>query len=283
MMVNVCSNKGNIGLIFLKKVITGAMHHQLSKLDALYQRHAGQECYIFGDGISLKWMDLQQFSNRLSIAGNMIVYHNDFKQLRAPYCTITEPFFFYPVFPYRPKGKIKLLRHYMYKEYKKSIAENPETTFFINFSNYPVCRFPNILYISRLYKTPFEINNPFRDRTDSHGGTFSFQLSLAIFLGFKKAYLVGHDYTHFPSRSLHFYEKGEGILDGNRNFKCDFINYAKQYIDLTTVTLEGGSETMNAITYKELTGKEPQYRENTSIVDRVKLENLATWHGYSIF
>lgn len=45
--------KSNMSLF--KKLFTRVMHHQVSKLDELYQRHAGQECYIFGDGISLKW------------------------------------------------------------------------------------------------------------------------------------------------------------------------------------------------------------------------------------
>jgi len=67
------------------------MHHQMSKLDELYQRHAGQECYIFGDGVSLKWMDLHQFSDRPSILGNMMIYHKEANALRIPYCTITEP------------------------------------------------------------------------------------------------------------------------------------------------------------------------------------------------
>lgn len=259
------------------------MHNKLSKLDAFYQRHTGEECYIFGDGVSLKWMSLDQFSDKLSIIGSMLIYHKEFKQLKTSYGVIMEPFFFYPLFPYQCDGRFQLLRHYCHKEYKKSIAENPEITFFANFSNYPVCRFPNVIYICRYYKPSFKTNNPFRDSEDSHGGTLKFQISLAIFLGFKKAYLVGHDYTHFPSKSCHFYEKGKGILDGNKNFCREFINYAKQYIDLTTVTLDSGSETMSSITYKELTGKDSCFRENTDIVDQVKLKSLATWHGYSIF
>lgn len=269
---------------FLKHLITRAMHRQVSKLDELYQRHAGQECYIFGAGISLKWMDLHQFSDRPSILGNMLIYHKEVNALRIPYCTITEPLWFWPLFPYRGSGKLQVLKHSVHEEYRKSISQNPETIFFINFSNYPVARFSNALYVSRFYKPPFEKNNPFSEREDSHGGTFKFQLSLAIYLGFKKAYLVGHDYTHTPSRSLHFYEKGEGLLDGHKDFSREFINYAKQHIELVTVTLDGGSETMNSMTYKELTGKEPRFRENIDIVDRVKLENLATWGGgYSIF
>ena len=267
----------------LKKLVSRAMHGQLSKLDDLYQRHAGQECYIFGNGISLKWMDLHQFANLPSIMGGFSIYHKEINALIKPYCAITEPYFFYPFFPYRVHGKLKLLRHYMYKEYCKSIIQNPDTLFLINLSNYPVARFSNALFVSRWYESPFESKNPFRDRTDSHHGTLRVQLSMAIYLGFKKAYLVGHDYTHFPSRSLHFYEKGTGILDGKRGFSREFINYAKQYIDLVTVTLDCGSETMNSITYSDLTGREPKFRENIDIVDRIKLESLATWKGYSIF
>lgn len=265
------------------KLVSRAMHGQLSKLDDLYQRHAGQECYIFGDGISLKWMDLHQFADRISILGGMLIFHKEAIALVKPYCGIIEPYWFYPFFPYRGHGKLQFLRHYVYKEYCKSINDNPETLFLINLSNYPVARFSNALFVTRWYAPSFESKNPFRDRADSHHGTLQFQLSLSIYLGFKKAYLVGHDYTHFPSRSHHFYEKGTGILDGNKGFSQEFISYSKKHIDLVTVTLDGVSETMNYITYRDLTGEEPRFRENINIVDRIKLESLATWKGYSIF
>jgi len=267
----------------LKKILTRAMQGQLSKLDALYQRHAGEECYIFGDGISVKWMDFSQFADKPSILGNMMIHHKEVKLLKAPYCAIIEPYFFYPIFPYSVGAGFKYIRHFIYKEYRKSILQYPSTLFFINLSNYPVARFSNALYVSRFYSPPFIEKNPFAERQDSHGGTFRFQVSLAIYMGFKKAYLIGHDYTHSPSRSLHFYEKGEGVLTGDKDFSREFINYATQHIDLVTVTLGGGSETLKSITYRELTGKEPRFRENTDIVDKVKLENLATWEGYSVF
>ena len=268
---------------FLKKLIASVAYRPLSKIDHLYQRHAGQECYIFGDGVSLKWMDLHKFTDLPSIIGNMLIFHKELNSLNHPYCCITEPYWFYPILPYRADGKLRLFRNYVNKEYSKSIIQNPETLFFINLSNYPVAQFPNAIFVTPWYKSPFETKNPFMHRADSHQGTLRFQLALAIYLGFKKAYLVGHDYTHYPSRSLHFYEKGVGILDGNRNFCREFIDYAKQYLDLFTVTLDAGSETMKSITYKDLTGEEPSFRENTMIVDRVKLEGLATWKGYSIF
>lgn len=261
---------------FFRNVIARAMHGQLSKLDELYQSHSGQECYLFGNGVSLKWMELSQFSDRLSILGNNMFVHREVKSLKFPYYTIVEPFWFWPYFPEHSTGKLRIVRNLVNKEYRKFIFQNPETRFLINFSNYPVARFPNALYISRFYKSPFNKNNPFVERKDTHAGTLKFQISLAIYLGFKKAYLVGQDYTHYPSKSMHFFEKGEGILNTHTHFCQEFIEYAKQYIDLVTVTLGTGSKTMDFITYKDLTGKEPHYRENIDIVDRAQLECLAT-------
>lgn len=267
----------------VKRIATRLTQRHLSKLDGLYQHHTGEECYLFGDGVSLKWMDLQQFADRTSIIGNMLIYHRNVTALRAPYCVITEPYWFWPIFPYRGTGKLQFLRHVVHREYRKSIRQHPDMLFFLNFSNLPVARFKNAIYVSRWYQSPFHKKNPFHERTDSHHGTLKYQLSLAVYLGFTKAYLVGHDYTHLPSHDLHFYEKGEGLLGDHPGFCADFIDYAKQYIDLTTITLDGTSETMRAVTYQEFTGKRPAFRENTEIIDEVKLKGLATWHGYSIF
>ena len=35
---------------------------------------------------------------------------------------------------------------------------------------------------------------------------------LAIYMGFTHIYLVGCDYTHVPARNLHWYEKGQGVI-----------------------------------------------------------------------
>jgi len=266
-----------------KNIITRAMHRQLSRLDSLYQRHAGEECYIFGNGVSLKWMDLHQFSNKMSIVGNFGIYHKEASALKIPYYTIIQPYFSWP-YSIDDNRLLRLSKNNLYKEFCKSIVQNPKTLFFLNFSCYPIAKFDNVVFVSRYYKPPFELRNPFKDRDDSHIGTLRFQISLAIFLGFKKAYLVGHDYTHFPSRAAHFYEKGSGKSCANKDFCAEFINYAKPSIELVTVTLDSVSETMDYVTYKALTGKEPRFRENIEILDRDKLENLDNSNrNYEIF
>jgi len=266
-----------------KQAIADIARSELSKLDRLYQKHAGEECYIFGDGISLKWMDLHRFTDRDAIISPMAILHRETHALRARYCALIEPFLFYPLTPVIGNGNFRFVRLAFQKEHRKAMREYPATTFFVNLSNYPVVHRANSIFVSRWHKPPFAHSNPFRDRADAHAGSLRFELSLAIFLGYRKAYLVGHDYTHFPSRSLHFYEKGEGVVGEHRRFSGDFIEYARQSIDLVTVTLEGGSETMPSMTYETLTGCRPAFRENTELVDLDKLETLARWPGYSIF
>lgn len=231
---------------------------------------------MFGNGISLKWMDLREFADRPSIAVGELTYHKEAPALQLLYCAMTEPFIFYPLFYYQGHGPFGLCRNRLHEEMLESINRNPQTLFLVNLSNCPVLRFSNVLFVSRWYRPPFEKNNPFRDREDSHRGTLAFQLSLAMFLGFRKVYLVGHDYTHFPARVMHFYEKGHGALNGYMESNKEIIDYAKQNIDLVTVTVDAGSRLMKHITYKDLTGKEARFRENTEIVERGKLENLAS-------
>jgi hypothetical protein len=106
---------------------------------------------------------------------------------------------------------------------------------------------------------------------------------MSIYLGFDTAYLVGFDYTHTPSRILHWYEHGEGILEDQFNYESDFIKIASKHINLITVTLEGKSSKMNSVTYKELTGANLNYKENNLLLSPHCLEVLSTWKGYKIF
>ena len=47
-------------------------------------KHKGEECYIFGDGLSLKYMDLSFFSDKPAIACNNFIFHKDFKKVDLP-------------------------------------------------------------------------------------------------------------------------------------------------------------------------------------------------------
>jgi hypothetical protein len=102
-------------------------------------------------------------------------------------------------------------------------------------------------------------------------------------MGFSKVYLVGFDYTHTPSRSSHWFEKGKGCDQEIENYNEDFFFIARQFIEIVTVTLEGKSNILPSITYNELTGKNPEYRENDQLVEKNTLKILSTFPGFKIY
>lgn len=81
--------------IFIKKFILAISLPITKKNHKLYNKHEGESCYIFGDGISIKYFDLNKFNDKISIVGNYIPFHNDFEKLNAPYCVMSAPFFFH--------------------------------------------------------------------------------------------------------------------------------------------------------------------------------------------
>jgi hypothetical protein len=167
--------------------------------------------------------------------------------------------------------------------YRDVLSKHADKEFFINLSNYPVLVNENITYIFRDFHDKRLSANFITHRINSFHGSLRSSISLAIYMGFDHVYLVGYDYTHVPSRSLHWYEKGQGVFHSHENYNKDFFEIAKEFIDITTITLDGTSDFINAVTYKEHTGRDPVYRENTELVDEKYLKALGTWSGYSIF
>jgi hypothetical protein len=120
-------------------------------------------------------------------------------------------------------------------------------------------------------------------RIEAFHGSIRAAIVMAIYMGFDHVYLVGCDYTHVPSRSLHWYEKGQGVFHPQENFQKDFFEIAKEFIDITTITLDGTSDFINAVTYKDHTGRDPIYRENSELVNDDYLKILSTWPNYNIY
>ena len=261
--------------------------YQLSKITLGRVRrfkdiHRGDSCYLFGDGVSLKWFDLKEFSNKIAIASSQLPFHNSFNELNAKYLVLTEPFWFYPriITDYvtNSVSQPKLSR-----EYRNIVRENPDTQFFFNFSNYPVIRANNISFLFRDILDPRLPNNFISNRIPSFGGALRVGILLAIYMGFDHVYLTGCDYSHLPARNLHWYEKGKGVFTTHKNYEKEFFKVAKEFINITTITLDGSSEFIDSVTYKEHTGTEPIYRENTELLDDKSMKILDTWHDYSIY
>lgn len=250
-----------------------------NKLKKLHNIHLGEECYIFGDGVSIKHFDLSLFNDKPSIVSNNFIFHKDFNKLNVKYYSMFEPYWFLPIFVTGFKG-IKFLINRIQKTHIKKFKLNPNIIFFTDISNALSLKGNNVSYIEKtLIKTfmPFDAGE-----IDLCQGSLRVEISLAILLGFKKAYLIGHDYTHKDAYALHYYEKGNGTKVKPSIWNKDFLEIVSQHIDITTVTLNGGSPLLKSITYKKLTGNTPVFRENIEIVDKEDLQTLSSWPGYKI-
>ena len=266
----------------LKKIILPFVKPELQKVNKLRNLHNGESCYLIGNGITLKWFDLEAFSDKISISCGSLPFHNDFHKLNVKYMSYIEPWFFYPK-SWSIRNPFKITRNVRQNAFINAIQDNPDITFFLNLSNYFALNSKNIKF---LYKEIYDKNlnqNFISKRINSFHGAIRTMILMAIYMGFKECILVGFDYTHLPSRNLHFYEKGEGQFIPQPNYNEDFFTIAKEFINIKTITLDGKSEYLEAITYEDYTGKKPFFRENKDLLKVDYLEMLATWKGYSIY
>lgn len=254
----------------------------LSKIHRFKDAHHGESCYLIGNGVSVKWFELSAFTDKTAIPCAFIPFHNDFKQLNVKYLLLAEPWWFYPT-QWTTSPPKKIIKNPIQRAYRDIISKYPQKYFFANLSNYPVLRQKNITYLFRDIYDDRLPDNFITHRINAFHGSLRTSILLAIYMGFDHCYLVGYDYTHVPSRSLHWYEKGQGVFYPHENYNKDFFEIAEEFIDITTITLDGTSDFINAVSYKEHTGCNPVFRENTELVDERYLKVLATWPGYSIY
>lgn len=262
-----------------KNIIKFAFANLLNKTGSFKDRHKGESCYIIGDGSSIKHYDLKNLNNFISFGCNYIPFHNDFNKLQTLYCIMSAPFYFTPFGGYKDSIKKRHL-YIMSKHYKNVVQKFKEKNFFLNLSNFPFINEKNTYFNFLNY--PLVNNNPYfiSNRINCFTGVIRHSVSMAIYMGFENIYLVGCDYTHTPSVRKHWYEKGEGEIFDLPNYEADFFKIASDFARITTVTVKGGSDKLNYITYENLTGEKPFYRENTELISELYLNDFKTWPDY---
>ena len=268
----------------LKKGLYKIANPILSKVTRFKNKHEGETCYIFGDGVSIKYFDLSLFSDKISFSLGKIQYHKDFRFLNCKYCLMLEPYYFYPYFRLKMPPHT-LWRNNIQKIYRKFINYNKDINFFINFSNYPLLWNSKVDYL--FYKFPDQ-NFKFEEECNLNGvdvfkGSLRSAITLAIYMGFKEIFLVGCDYTHEKARNRHWYEKGEGTMRPDGEYDKKFFNIATKYLKITTITLQGKGNVLPGISYIDYTKKEPKYSENIYLSNISNLKTFAEWPGYKIF
>lgn len=275
---------GGRALMKLKdKLLLYAAQTELARNGRFKNLHKGESCYIFGNGVSLKSMDLKKFNDKISIGSNSLFVHKDFDKLDCRYYLIPAAFFCYP---YR-KFYGKFQRNYIGDLYREKIKEYKRTCFFTSLSNCLNMRGENIYYTHHFGHRDWSLDKCEMDGVFSFmGGATYAMLGTAIYMGFESAVLVGCDYTFAPRQSSHFFEKGKGLVEKeiNNDVYGLLFEELQKRIDLTTILQVGmQSNILKYLEYEEYVKSPSNYLENTEIVDRKSLDYLHKQGLYKIY
>ncbi len=253
----------------------------LRRIRSLENSHQGEDCYIFGDGASIKYFDLSKFADKRGIAVGVIPHHRQFDETAIQYWILPEPMFFWPAIRRGPYGS-RQDRARFQNFFKPTHRLRRRATCFLNLTNFPVGFSRKTHYFfDRLPSARPGIFNA--KEIDYFAGSINASLTLAAYLGFRRAYLVGFDYTHNPACAGHWYEIGPGIPQGFDSYNREFFTWISQYLEIVTVVPTPQATFLDSIDYTTLTGASLEYHENTDLTTLEELTELAVWDDYRIF
>tara|TARA_Y100000591_G_C21852320_1_gene712508 strand:+ start:4558 stop:5373 length:816 start_codon:yes stop_codon:yes gene_type:complete len=251
--------------------------------------HEGEECYIFGNGPSIKWFDLKAFSDRPSIVTGQLYYHKDFDYLNVLYCAMIEPWFFshklLRTLLANPEQS-RMIDNYrmVIKDYKNFIKKNVDIHFFINISNLASIRKKNVHYLHNSIQLIWNHTDEKIFNKLPFSGSFHTALFIAYFLGFKKVFLVGFDaMTLTPTKNIRFYEYGKGVPGTNRPLNDPLLKIFMNEMYISTVSFNKDVVNVKPVLYEELVGEKIKYKENFEIVDKKYLDIMNSCEGYKIY
>lgn len=255
----------------------------LKKNHKLRDKYKDQECYILGNGASIKNYNLNVLKDKNVIICNWMSLHKDIINLKniIAYIECT-PFWFFPYFrnPYTKKLRPSFHKKLFLENYSKlncplfpSVSNffflNKSTTFFLhdfgnkdlNFKNFDICNKFSLL-----------------------GGASYTMLAIAKYMGFKKINLIGLDYWMTEPIFGHFYEKTlkknekniNSIKDIKHNNDRFFLNQVTSEIDTLMICPNGfKSELVKSVNYSDFFQMKEEKNENNEIVSLKNLEALS--------
>ena len=245
----------------------------ISKNSQLVNRYKGEDCYIFGNGASIKYLDLKSFSNKKVIGINNILLHKEAKYLDFACIVLPESYFFYSHYKILIQCESKKLDGVLVQ---KKLKEFPNTRLITSVTNFFGNLHKNTNYIHHFgYRSPDIEKLSIEKEFSFMAGGLSAAIGIAINYGFKKAILVGCDYLLDPVKGGHFYTLPIDTSKDKRPIRQEFINIAQQFIDLELLTPFSSNGIINTISYNQFSPEHTiKYKENYEIVEERDIKIL---------
>lgn len=242
--------------------------------------YTDKECYLFGNGGSIKYLDLNNFKDKHSIVINWMFLHKDFKKLNIVADFTLHPYYFSPI--YRSPFSKKISFAKPGKEMLNLGRFNYDHPVFICESNYHFIKKENIYYIKYKRGSSF-LDNKFllhKEFSMSQNSLYA-GIGIAQYFGFKKINLIGFDYISEKSINGHFYEKGHGWISNRSLIDLDpfFVKKITNNLEIENIAIK-----YPTLFFKNKNYKKPIYKENINIVKRENLKKINKLKlGYNIY
>ena len=238
--------------------------------------HAGETCFIFANGASLKYYDISNIPKYPVIACGYTLIDKRMQSLNVKYMASTDPYLFYPylynTYPFVRKFQKNEIREI----FADFIANNPQVQFFVNLTNFysPLCRSDNINYFHHFG----DKNSKSYDLAGNFSicdGALDIMLGMAKYFGFSKAILIGCDYLGSPPVMGHFYADDKPFSGTYLSEYCSRVKSAAEGIEVLVILPQGiSSPDFKFASYEEYFDIEKRYSENCEFIDLKYLERL---------
>ena len=197
--------------------------------------HKEKTCFVLGTGGSLNNIDFECLKNEVVFGSNFLINHIDLKKLNLDYYFEIDPI--HSLFisdknsisfsniiekendlnPYKIKNKnrfyYKVNPYHYFKEIEKKLSL--KTTLFFNsssknfitknslFKDFNTSYVKGLKPMNEAKKQVFDISR----RMTFHDGSMHAMIGTALYMGFKKIFLIGADYALSPSMEYHYYDQ----------------------------------------------------------------------------
>jgi len=259
----------------MRKIIDHMMSGIVAKNIKFLNKHQGEDCYLIGNGASIRHFDLSAFSDKVSFGCNELRIHNDIGCLNLKYYVGIHPLSYSKYWRGNQTG-MYLERNPLY-EHTHSFNDN-SYEMFVHASNYPFTKcYGKFNYVHNMMKHPMSLDTlNFSSSSSFAVGGLEGMLGLAIYMGFKKIYLVGCDYWFTPRGETHFYSLEESYYVKSEFLYKELLDIVSQRVELIVVTRNGVRSEANYVEYSELTGKEERQSDSSDIVSGKYLSTMAS-------
>ena len=276
----------------IKNLVQFIFNKKLQNIHKLKNLEKGKTCYLIGDGMSLKSYDLKFFKKYDSISLSYLPFHKEFNYINCKYCLLIQPYFFYswnyitdPMSPPTNPPKKIFWHNKIGKYFKEKIIKRYKDKIFItHLSNYfPLKNYENNYFILNQFND--EQFDKFLNNRNINTWEWSMKagILLAIYLGYKKIFLVGCDYADNPGIEGHWYEKNHRLkkISANDSLKL-FFDSLNDIVDIKIITMNNNQYDKRFLNYEKYSGLPLKITEQNQLIDENALSILKCWPDYKI-